>query len=229
VLDGVKQFAQASMRNFMSLPDGSFLAFYPDYFGAKRKPYWYIPDIEIIDMRIQLNDKNLATHVYVTGDTFDRNGSIDEWDRILTRGVVTIYDVALIAGMMDPGNSNLALDPDSFLNHYGARPIAEENPIIRNHFYEFLMAWQRFMQLWASQFATQVEFTFQPELLAGGLVGFPDHYLQMYVDEVTHEFSYESGFSTSAVLSAPSKIKGAGPRDFPGLVPAGGVNTVGVA
>lgn len=234
VMDGVKQFCQASLRNYMSLPDGSFLAFYPDYFGAKRKPYWWIPDIEIIDMRIQLNDHNLATHVYVTGDTFNRNDAIDEWDRILTRGVVTINDVALLGAMMDPGNPSVPLNPEAFLNHYGARPIAEENPLIRNHFYEFLMAWQRFMQLWATQFATSVDFTFQPEVMAGGLVGFKDHNLQMYVEEVEHTFAYdESGFNTTAILSAPSRVTPPGvartPDQFPGLVPAGAANTVGAA
>lgn len=240
-MDGAKQFVQASMRNMQSLPDGRFLAFYPDYFGAKRKPYWSIYDIEIINMGIQLNDRALATHVYVPGDTAIPDGKVDWQDKIYSKGVVTIMDVELLNSFINPGYESVTTEAQErtkinfdgtkaakFLSHYGARVLVEESPIIRNPFYEFLMAWQRFMQQWASQFATRVDFTFQPEVYPGGLLAFPDHYLQMYVEEVTHTFAYdESGFNTTAVLSSPSKMGGADPNELPGMVLAGSINTVG--
>ena len=90
-MDGVKQFCQSSLRSFMSLPDGKFVAFYPDYFGAHgRKPYWYIYDIEITNGGVMLSDEQLATHVYTIGDTFGNDEQIDEFDYIRSAGVVTI-------------------------------------------------------------------------------------------------------------------------------------------
>ena len=52
VLKGVQQLAQGSMRQIMSLPNGQFCAFYPDYFGKYgRLPYWKINEIEIEELR----------------------------------------------------------------------------------------------------------------------------------------------------------------------------------
>ena len=100
--------------------------------------------------------------------------------------------------------------------------------MIRNTFYEFLLAWQRFMQLWSQQFATTVTFTFQPEVMAGGLIEFPEHEIQMFCESVTHDWDYESGFQTSAVMTAPALIKGATDvQHMPGFALGGGVNTVG--
>lgn len=244
-LEGAQQFAQASMRNLMSLPDGRYLAYYPDYFGAHRGPYWNIRDIEILNLGIQLNDESLATHVYVVGDTFAGDGTIDLFDEVSTRGVATITQEFMLQSFIenyrvDPTTGlpikesfgELLTDARSFLNHYGARPYSEQNPIIRNAFFEFLMAWQKFMQLWASQFATDCEFTFQPEIMAGGIIGFPDHGLQMFVESVTHNFDYTAGFSTTAVLSSPASLNSTQGRDNkykPGFALAGTINTVGAS
>lgn len=250
-LDAAKQLAQGSMRNFMSLPNGRLCAYYPDYFGARRGPYWYVREIEIINMGIQLTDGPLATHVYVTGDTVGPtfNGSIDLIERVLSRGVVSVFDVELLNAFMVPGVLTTPADGQAssrrtafdatkardFLNKHGMRPLKEENPIIKNPWYEFLMAWQRFMQQWAATYDTRVEFTFQPEVMAGGIIGFREHGLQMYCKQVRHEFSYESGFSTSATLTAPAAIydprnpNQTDPSNLPGMVIAGGINTVGGA
>ncbi len=242
-LDGVKQFAKASLRTFRSLPDGRFLAFYPDYFGARRKPYWSIYNIELTDFGIQLNDDSLATHVYVVGDTFGvGDGQIDMMDDISTRGVATITQAFMLNSFIEPyeepdnktGNNvqpkiGRLFDAYAFLQHYGARPHKEEEPLIRNTLYEFLLAWQKFMYLWAQQFATTISFTFQPEVMAGGLIAFPDHDVQMFCEQVTHNFDYEAGFSSEAVMTAPSLMKTNVDRTHkPGFALGGNINTVGV-
>lgn len=241
VMEGVKQMAGGSMRNFMSLPDGSFCAFYPDYFGGSdRKAYWAITDIEIINMGIQLNDTSLATHVYVTGATQNNPGVIDFNDAVNTLGVVTIQHVFgngnFISGNIK-GNStrdvvSRGLQAYQFLKFYGARPLSVQQPLIKNQFFEFLYAWQLFMYMWASQFQTLCEFTFQPEMMAGGRVAFPDHGLEMYIESVHHQFSYEAGFTTSAVLMAPTTTVNdpKNPNFHPGMALAGtnlgGIGTV---
>ena len=60
--------------------------------------------------------------------------------------------------------------------------------------------------MWSRQFLTEFQFTFMPELYPGGLVGFPEHGVQCYIDQVTHSFDYENGFETTAALSAPASL-----------------------
>jgi len=252
-LKGVQQFCAASLRTFRSLPDGRFMAFYPDYFGASRDPYWKIYDIEIVDFGIQLNDDALATHVYVIGDSFAGVGEMQEaFQQAASRGLATLTQPGMLDAFIVPLNmtndaqareggdsdSNVTMEEArlsnafNFLEHYGARPHKEDQPLIRNPFYEFLMAWQRFMQLWAQQFATTVQFSFQPEVMAGGLIEFPQHHIQMFCDSVTHSFDYQGGFTTQATLTAPSVSKGkanASATDLPGFALGGTINTVGAA
>jgi hypothetical protein len=252
-LDGVKQICAASLRTFRSLPDGRFLAFYPDYFGKTRDPYWKIRDIETIDLGIQLNDEALATHVYVVGDSFFGAGGGPMADLLneVRSGVATLSQANMLGTFIEDLEINTATagrdanaaaaatgsvgarrlaESLAFLNHYGARPHREDQPLIRNPVYEFLYAWQKFMWLWSQQFATNCTFTFQPEVMAGGLIEFPDHGLMMFCESVTHTFDYSGGFTTQAVMSAPSIPKGKRTNDMsmPGFALQGGANTVGV-
>jgi hypothetical protein len=248
-LDAISQFCQASLRSFMSMPDGRFCAFYPDYFGAHgRGPYWWISDLEITNMGIQLNDERLATHVYTPGSTMSvAQDSSVPFDRIFSLGAATIFMKDIVKMFIAPGllgsdqenaDGNKAgkteddpFDPIEFVNHFGARVHVQEAALIKNPLFEFLMAVQTFMTLWAETFATQVEFTFQPEVMAGGLIGFPEHGIQMYVKSVTHEFNYSGGFNTSAEMIAPAIMEGENRaeamRDFPGFALAGAMTISG--
>lgn len=223
----VQQLCEASLREFQSMPDGSFFAFYPDYFGEMyhRPPYWEIDDIEILDGKVELSDDALTTHYYVVGDT-SASGNL-QMNRLASAGVVTVFNVFMTNGMLtqdqktakeakkgkEKGPSDLLLSADeaaAFLNRYGARPQVDDLPMIRHPYFEMFLAYQRFMLAWSKQFSTPFTFTFMPELYPGGKVGFPDHSLQMYIEEVTHTFDYTSGFTTTATLSAPSVYAGEG-------------------
>jgi hypothetical protein len=62
-----------------------------------------------------------------------------------------------------------------------------------------------------------------PEVFPGGLLGFKQHDLQVYVDAVQHTFSYTDGFTTTVEVSAPAQLSMAGNADDPlsfGLVSA---------
>ena len=221
----VEQLCKASLRQFQSLPNGAFFAFFPDQFGMyrHRKPYWNIDNIEIIDGGIELNDEALATHVFVVGDT-NLSGDVELSEKVASKGVITIYD-AFTSDFMLAGRDNherkkkdkknadkdkLAdhLEARQFLRKYGVRPHYEEAPFIRNSFFEIFYAYTQFQLLWSNQFRTSFQFTFMPELYPGGIVAFEDHGIQCYIDSVTHSFDYESGFTTQANLSSPAAIGG---------------------
>jgi murein DD-endopeptidase MepM/ murein hydrolase activator NlpD len=219
LLPFIQQLCEASLRQFQSLPDGSIFAFYPDYFGEMlhHRPYWEINDIEVLNGGINLSDDALVTHQFVVGDvTWPASNELV--NTLSTTGIVNVFN-AFLSTDLTPGKADktnnpigmdLLLEKDEaaqFLNRFGARPNVEEQPMIHSHFYEFFLAYQRFMLAWARQFATPFEFTFMPELYPGGKVGFPDHGLQMYIEDVTHSWDYETGFTTEATLSAPSVYK----------------------
>lgn len=230
----VQQLVEAGFRQFQSLPDGKFFAFYPDYFGEMfhRPPYWEIDDIEVMDGGVELSDDALVTHMYVVGDTtFSQNETMN---RIFSSGVVSVFNAFMseqmldrrddqdqrrreqakdfskgkdFGGKNDPRGMDKLLDKDeavTFLQRYGARPLTEDMPMVKHPYFEMFLAYQKFLLAWSKQFITPFTFTFMPELYPGGKVGFPEHGLQMYIEEVTHSWSYESGFTTQAQLSAPS-------------------------
>lgn len=246
----VEQLSKAAMRSFQSLPNGDFYAFYPDYFGhmRDRQPYWTVEDIEILDAQIQLSDETLATHVFGVGDTNHLSSpGIDWFDRLFSTGVINISNIAISgfnpssieARLNDQGKAKdakekkqrLANEPGeviAFLSKYGARPHVEEAPFIKSPFFEAFLAWQTFNLMWSRQFSTTCTFTFMPEIFPGGLIAFgPEevHDLQVYVESVTHNFSYTDGFTTECEISAPATLSKSGNADDPlsfGLVRAGG-------
>lgn len=206
----IEQMTGAALRQFQSLPNGVFFAFYPDYFGemGHRKPYWEIDDVEILDGNIELNDDNLVTHQFVVGDTH-YGGGIILFERLRSGGIVSVFNafgsvenLTPLVPEFDGKEGNEAAI--SFLRKYGARPDYHPAPMIRSPYFEAFLAYQRFMLAWSRQFATNFTFTFMPELYPGGRVGFPTHGLQCYIESVTHNWDYSSGFTTTAVLSAPS-------------------------
>lgn len=208
----IQQICGASLRQFQSLPNGDFFAFFPDYFGNynHRKPYWNIDDIEILDGQIELTDDALATHVYTVGDTGVPYDGITMLDKVMSHGVVTIFNAFQSEFVLSdaPDNPEEKLmgkkDALKFLEKYGARPYFEEAALVRSPYFEAFLAFQTFQLMWSRTFLTEFEFTFMPEIFPGGIVSFSDYSLQCYVDSVTHTFDYEAGFTTTAQLSAPA-------------------------
>lgn len=225
LLPFVEQLTKGSLRRFQSMPNGNFYAFYPDYFGGMnhRTPYWEIHDIEIREGQMNLTDEALATHVYVVGDNVGFFDGINVEDKAASAGVVTIFE-AMAANFITGLDKTSKKQPSkkqakrealnnknevlNFLQKYGARPFYEEAPMVRSNYYEMFLAYQRFCLLWSKQFTAEFELTYMPELFPGGLVALPEHGLQLFIEEVSHEFDYENGFFTKAVFSAPVALKG---------------------
>lgn len=238
LLPFVEELTKASLRQFMSMPNGDFYAFIPDYFGGltQRTAYWEIDDVEVIDGKIYLTDDSLATHVYVVGDT-NLDNEINWLDKMQTAGVVTVFNAFMadfITGVNDPRLSAKKVSKEeeagyekrveksnslanrqnaiNFLKKYGARPYFEEAPMIRSAYFEMFLAYQQFCMLWSQQFQAQFEFTFMPELIPGGIIKFPAYGFQCYIQEVSHRGSYTEGFTTTANLIAPSALPQEGRR-----------------
>jgi hypothetical protein len=235
LLPFIQQLSEASLRSFQSLPDGTFFGFYPDYFGEMlhHPPYWEIADVEILEGKVELSDDALVTHMYVVGDTTFPTSGNEMMNTLTTAGVISVNN-AFMSDKLIESDPDTALiirkdEAAAFLERFGARPMVEEMPMIHSHFFEMFLAYQRFLLMWSRQFMTTFSFTFMPELFPGGKVGFPNHGLQMYIEDVTHSFDYESGFTTSANLSAPSVYGKTNPRNLPKNMVKAVVNSTGAA
>lgn len=216
LMEWIKAMVPASGRVFTSHPNGDFYAFFPDYFGYfERTPYFRISDIEVINLEIDRNDIELATHVFASGSILDQSSGITLGDRV-TSMVASVQEEAFDYFInVDPENPRKSrgkdkdkhrrFSPNKFLERYGTRPMSVDLPEITHPLLLWMAAWSKFTEQWAKQFRASGEFTFMPELFPGGLVAFGNR-ITMFIEEVTHTFDRTSGFSTNAQLTAPAAL-----------------------
>lgn len=205
----VKSFSLAGLRNFQSLPNGDFAAYYPDYFGLDgKRAILKLRDIEMKNVQIDLNDDALCTHAYVAGSQTPMTGGAQGmYGWINSRGFATVENEWLFKRMTMAAPSvqgERLTNGKDIMRRFGVRPLVQEMSMVQSGPMEFLCAVALFMQKWAEQYSTQVELTFMPELYPGMRVELDGHNLQVYVSNVTHNFDFENGFSTTATISAPS-------------------------
>ena len=109
LFESVAEICKASMRTFASLPNGDFMAWYPDYFNLSgRNPWLRVNTTEIKSCTISLSDRQLVTHVYVLGNPLGFSqadaGRINvEWyEKLLGAGVVTIERPYILDSFLRP-------------------------------------------------------------------------------------------------------------------------------
>lgn len=206
----VRAVCNASLRQFQSAPNGDFMAYYPDWWGLDGKPAVFrLEDIEMKDVRIDLSDDPLTTHVYVQGD-YSMVGQTDQMLGWLdTAGVVTVEDTWLYQRLiqMAPGDPEAA-SGEEIMRRFGIRPLKQSYAMAGSHELELLLACHVFMEKWAQQYQTSISLTFMPELYPGMRIELANHNLSVYVTEVVHNCDFEAGFSTTATIMAPANPNG---------------------
>lgn len=240
VMSFVKSAASSSLRTFASGPNGEFMAWYPDYWGAygNKTPYLELDSIELIDLTIEQNESSFFSHVYCQG--VNSAGALTEIRN--TQGVVSIEsDTTALASAASgitgdesdyvvsdevsailknliyiPEGEEWRYTPKELYRRYGARPnklspvrtiieepdgaTFEENP---KYILPFLSALFAFMKNWAGQNKCTLKITFMPELFPGCRIKLKDFDISMYVESVSHNMDYQSGFTTSATCTCP--------------------------
>lgn len=213
----VKAVSAAGMRSFMSAPNGDFVSFYPDPFGFQgKKPAMEIEDIELVNFSMSQNETELATHVFTSFNSslFGSNVIEDTAWNSVNMSFVGLEDKAVMKGLLNISDNSPELSPETFYSKFGVRPMAAKNTIVRDGTLNYFQTVYTFLQKWSDQFNTRIEMTFMPELYPGMRVKIKSKGLTVYVKEVSHEFSYESGFTTTAIVNSPTTDAG----EIPGLV-----------
>jgi cell wall-associated NlpC family hydrolase len=219
IITTLQTLLQASMRSYMSGPNGDFIAWFPDYFGIYgMAAKMLIEDIELAGdgFSIAWNDQSLITHQFTAGAAPGTSQYLTGGEEAYimlreyqTEGVVTVDFPDILAFILnarkdDPDAADW-LNPEKILQRFGARVNFSPMQYINQGVAEFWCALYLFQQAWASQFMTQVDLTFMPELYPGMLLKLQSFAVQAYVRSVTHSFDFQGGgFTTTAEIMAPS-------------------------
>jgi cell wall-associated NlpC family hydrolase len=213
LLNMIDSIAKSGLREWCSAPNGDFVAYYPDYWGLNGgSAVLTLEDIELKDVRIDLSDDPLTTHVYIEGDLSQVGGAanptVAAW--INTTGVCTVENSWLFQRLIQiaPGTFAQGATGDSIMRTYGIRPLNKTFSMAGSNELELLLAIQVFLEKWAQQYQTSVSMTFMPELFPGMRVMLASRNLSVYCHAVTHTCDYSSGFSTQAVIMCPSNGNG---------------------
>lgn len=215
VLEVIKNICPSSVRDFMSAPNGDFIAFVPDRIGRYSNfPAIQIRDIEVIDFKAIASDANLVTHYLSNADV--EAAPLDAIDTamqlLFTSAMMTVDQAPLMNFMLGlPIDKTDEQYGPTLISTFGLRPKVEDNRFIRNRAFNFTYALHKFQEMWANQWQFVVNLTFMPELYPGMRIELVDRTLPdgtpcpvaVYVESVSHSGSRSTGFTTTAVVSTP--------------------------
>lgn len=226
IIQVIQNMVGAAGRHYCAAPNGDFISWFPDYWGeyglAGRVD---VELIELKDFTVSWSDDTLVTHQFVEG-ALDAGivgpapqGVQNVASQYLTKGIVTVDMAGLLNAITNIGSSEYPWmsDPAAFLQRFGARVRRDKVDTIAGGEREFWYAVNQFTHAWASQFSCSVPLTFMPELFPGMLLRIPAYGVQFYVVAVSHnvDMGSDAGFTTNAVVMAPSAMDGSGFYLFP--------------
>lgn len=227
LLDMIRKFVATANRNYASAPNGDFIAWFPDYWGEYGVSGGVdIELIELKDFNVTWSDDTLVTHQYVEGATLPISsgptpgGIHDALQATLTKGVVTVDMPKMLETLLSvPSTVDFPFlkEPALFLQRFGARVDRQVIDTIMGGEQEFWYAVHLFTMAWGSQFSCSVPLTFMPELFPGMMLRIPEYKVQFYCASVIHSWDMgsDAGFSTEAIVMAPSATDGSGFYLFP--------------
>lgn len=220
LFDTVAPLVAASQRSFMAAPNGDFISWFPDYFdefGVLGK--MDIADVELQqDFSVAWDDQALKTHVFAVGASAPNNqsiipgGNIDAQALAQTAGVASVEFQPILDLLINNGGDmdGVFKDAGTIFDRFGARPFRQDIPNAVAPESQFFFALYWFRKIWAQQFSTTVALTFMPEVYPGMIVRLPGYKIQLYVNQVTHNISFDEGqgFTTEINVMAPSSLGG---------------------
>lgn len=135
VWNTIKDIFNSSMRTIMAGPDGSFMAWYPDYWGVSgNTPCLLLDDIELIDLKITQSEDSFVSHqfcagVNVGGQYLSSTGGTSDMQWALTQGVVSIESnlaATASAALTETGEDSVSDQPSELLKKLINIPESEQ-------------------------------------------------------------------------------------------------------
>lgn len=225
-IDYVDSCCKASMRAYMSLPDGSFAAFVPDWFGKMFPDSKYhnvidIPRHEVMKFKADFDKSSYVSHLFLTTNEalpdpygLGITSGLNDLMKLLTSsGTVTMqYQGANLLKLMDISSTGLDQnDPDALnklMQRWGVSVKRESDEYIQNAQLTAISALYRFLQYWANCFTSTMQLTFRPEIMPGLRLHFADAGVTLYVKSVQHSWNATSGGTTNVTVVSPVTDQG---------------------
>lgn len=224
VLNYIKSLCNGSMRSFSSLPDGSFTAFVPDYFGffenaTQENNTIEIPDTDLIDFSVTHNKANYKSHVFlltneqmqnVCGIQGANDSSLSNVLRLMdSSGIVSFQkQPAELANLIDIRSMGFSQDAQGFkdlMNRWGVSVDKETDDNIVSHVMTTIEALYMLCKSWASVSECTVQLAFRPDIYPGLRLKFPSiNGLTAFVDSCTQTWDAQNGGSTTVHLVGAS-------------------------
>jgi hypothetical protein len=230
LLPFINTVLNSSMRSWCSAPNGDFISWFPDYFGAYGQAAAInVADVELMDFSMSWSDQNMVTHQYIASswvsNVFGASpaGNPNLSNITGTDGIVTLDMGSLSNNILQTvlnlknGDASGLGDPSAILNRFGARPNFQQIGVIMGPMAQFWYALFLFQLNWASMFTATVPTTFMPEAYPGMLLKLTDGF-QAYINQVVHAWDYSDGgpgFTTQMAIMAPSDWKHGGLYGLP--------------
>lgn len=220
VLDYVKSLCNGSMRSFTSLPDGSFTAFVPDYFGffesaTQENNTIEIPDTDLVDFSVTHNKANYKSHVFlltneqmqnVCGIQGANDSSLSTALRLMdSSGIVSFQkQPSELAALLDIRSMGFSQDAQGFtdlMNKWGVSVLKQTDDNIVSHVMTTIEALYMLCKSWASVSECTVQLAFRPDIYPGLRLKFPSiNGLTAFVDSCTQTWDAQNGGSTTVHL-----------------------------
>ena len=222
-IEYVSACCKSSLRSYMSAPDGSFIAFVPDWFGMintgnAEKAVIDIPQVETKTFDINFDKSSYVSHYFLTTNEATPNtynyvnmSTLNDTLRLMmSSGTITMqYQTDALVKLMDITAAGVPQTPDGMrqlMKRWGISVRREDNQYIQDSTLTTIYALYQFLKYWANCFKSNVNITFRPEIIPGCRVRFPwAENISMFVEACTHSWSATDGGSTSLTLTSPMK------------------------
>lgn len=212
----VRSLCKSTMRSFMSLPDGSFAAFVPDWFGYMtpsnaKNNIIPIPTVEVKDFNVRFSKSSYVSHLYLTtaehsvsyfGETQQFPMSQLAQD-MASSGTMSLEKQGdRLLGLMDISATHCS-STQEVMQRFGVSVKTETDAYIIDHTMTSISALYRFLRYWANAFKTTVKIGFRPEIMPGHRLYIECANTTVFVETITHSWSATNGGSTDVSVVAP--------------------------
>ena len=222
VTEYLSQLCNGSMRTFTTLPDGSFSAFVPDYFGFFAKATGQdnlitIDDVDLVDYTMNIDHASYKSHIYLlTNEQTQNLYQIGNWSDQSLPNIIRLAESSGTISMQEQpealshflniqmcGFQQNAQGFKDLLDKWG---IAVDKPTamyIISHVMTTIEALYLMCKAWANVYKTTLQLAFRPDIMPGMRLKIPalDN-VEVFVDSVTHSWSASSGGSTTVQTTA---------------------------
>ena len=224
-LDYVKSMCQGSFRSYISLPDGSFCAFVPDYYGFFQQSgspdnIVTIPEVDLVSYKFMFDKSSYKSHVFLlTNEQFGNvyglvsDSSLNTAVRLMnSSGIVSFQrQPNELIGLMNIECAGVEQKPSGFadlMNRLGVSVLKKTDPNIVSHVMTTIAAVKMLLDAWAGCFVSHIELAFRPDLFPGLRLEIPNANAIVFIKSCTHSWSSTAGGKTTIESCATTGLNG---------------------